>query len=618
MCGITGICGERALPEVAQQMTDLLQHRGPDGAGLWHESGVALGHRRLKILDLSEAGRQPMSTRDGRYTIVYNGEVYNYLEIREELSDVDFYSQSDTEVILYAYVKWGADCLKKFVGMFSFAIWDNLDKKLFCARDRFGIKPFYYFTKDDTFYFSSEIKSLLKAGADRSVNNQILYDFLARDYYEHADETFFQGILKLPAASWAIVKHGGIIQTKCYWHLSDAVEEKIVSSDPVERERGLLAMAEDAVKLHLRSDVPVGVALSGGLDSATLLSLLDKVHSDPGKVEAFSFAFKEKEYSERPFVEKMAAHTGRKAHFIELGVDDFIGGAEELSHSQGEPYAGVPIYAYAECFALAREKGFVVIMDGSGLDEGLAGYTRFLPALWADMFLAGDLTELESELRSVGITTKSQRERALLQIKETISPTSDSGKGQDLTSSVKTECLAKDFVLAGKASPLSFNKPFPDTLRNLMYRELTYTKLPRALRFRDRLSMNVGMELRPPFLDHRLIEYEFSLPREDYIHLGVSKNILRRAATKFLPDATRNASKQSVQTPQREWFRGELQEWVRGKVDQQQFWNRGWIDRKSGLRAMEEFFQGKGDNSFFLWQWINLEMWAEEYLDTTL
>ena len=345
------------------------------------------------------------------------------------------------------------------------------------------------------------------------------------------------------------------------------------------------------------------------------MSLLDAVHPDPSKVEAFSFVFKEEQYSEKPFIEQMASHTGRKAHFIEVHPSDFVEGAESICASQGEPFAGLPIYAYAECFALARRKQFIVLMDGSGLDEGLAGYTRFLPAMWADLFLEGKFQELEREFSSIGIHTKAQREKALLQIKEAVRPGSDSGKGQDLTSSVKGECLTDAFICAGRGKAPAFETPFPDHLRNLMYRELVYTKLPRALRFRDRLSMSVGTELRPPFLDHRLIAYEFSLPRKDYIHNGVSKNILRRAAERFLPDAIRNASKRSVQTPQREWFRGELQDWVREKIDTRSFWERGWVEKKAGLAAMEAFFQGKGDNSFFLWQWINLEMWARRYID---
>lgn len=618
MCGIVGIIGAGADLEAVRRMSHVLQHRGPDGSGLWNEPGIALGHRRLKIIDLTDAGQQPMSTADGRYTIVYNGEVYNYQELRKELVDFPFRSQTDTEVVLHAFRRWGVDCLQKLVGMFAFAIWDRSEKTLFCARDRLGIKPFYYSVVAGDFVFGSEIRSLLAAGVEAKVNNSILYDFLARDFYEHSDDTFFRGIQKLPSGSWMIVKNNRPQPPKKYWQLIDEVDGWTISPDPVEREEIFLDLATRAVKEHLRSDVPVGVALSGGLDSTTLLSILDKVHPDPGRVEAFSFAFSEKEYSERAYVEEMARHTGRKAHFVEYSSKQFVDSVEKLCWSQEEPFAGVPIGAYTACFELANRHDFTVIMDGSGLDEGLAGYGRFLPAMWADLYLTGQFSELEEEFAAAGITTRQGRKQALLQIKEAIQPGSDSGKGQDLTSSVRPDCLHPAFLESTHEQSPQFNAPFPDTLRNLMYRELVYTKLPRALRFRDRLSMAVGMELRPPFLDHRLIGFEFALPHEDYIKNGVSKNILRRVGAKFLPDSIRMASKHSVQTPQREWFRNELQDWVRGMIDTPSFWERGWVDRRKGRKAMEDFFAGHGDNSFFLWQWINLEIWAQQMLDRSV
>lgn len=615
MCGIVGIIGPKAELEVVKRMSSALQHRGPDGSGVWSDSGVALGHRRLKIIDLSEAGRQPMTTSDGRYTIVYNGEVYNYEVLKKELADFQFHSQTDTEVILYAFMRWGVGCLQKLVGMFAFAIWDKTEQTLFCARDRLGIKPFYYASLDGNFVFGSEIRTLLAAGVESKVNNSILYDYLAKDFYEHSDETFFSGIYKLPAASWFLVKDGVPQHPQKFWTLSEEVQQWKISEAPREREELFVDLATRAVKEHLRSDVPVGVALSGGLDSTTLLSILDKVHPEPHMVEAFSFAFTEKEYSERPYVEEMATLTGRKAHFVELSHKQFTDSAERLSYSQEEPFAGVPIAAYAACFELAHQHDFTVIMDGSGLDEGLAGYGRFLPAMWADLYLHGKFDELAEEFVAAGITNSTGRQSALLQILEVLQPAADSGKGQDLTSSVRPECLSLDFIRDTTPRDCRFEKPFTDHLRNLMYRELTYTKLPRALRFRDRLSMAVGMELRPPFLDHRLLGYEFALPREDFISKGTSKNILRRVGTNYLPNSIRMAAKHSVQTPQREWFRGELQEWVRDRIDTESFWGRGWIDRKKGKRAMDSFFNGQGDNSFFLWQWINLEIWARQFLD---
>lgn len=610
MCGIAGVAGRGAHEGVVRRMTDAERHRGPDGEGIWSADGICLGHRRLNIIDLTSAGRQPMSTPDGRFTIVYNGEVYNYLELRAELGG-EWRSHSDTEVLLRAYEAWGEGCLSRLVGMFAFAIWDARKKELFCARDRLGIKPFYFATRGGDFLFASEIRALRAAGVPTKPDPSVLYDFLARDFYEHTDDTFFAGIRKLPPASSFKVRDGRPSELRRYWDLAEEASRANVPASPREREDKLLELCRGAVDLHLRSDVPVGVALSGGLDSATLLTMLDRTHPEPAKIEAFSFMGDDPAYSERPYVERMARETGRRAHFSVVGAHDFADAAPEACWSQEEPFAGAPIVAYAECFRRARREGFIVVMDGSGVDEALAGYDRFRPALWADLLVAGDEAAFKREAAAAGVTS----ERAHILAAEAAGPASDVGRGQDLTVSVRPDCLSSGFA-ASAARPLPlFERPFPDHLRNLMYRELRYTKLPRALRFRDRLSMAAGCELRPPFLDHRLLAYAFALPAQDRIHDGVTKAILRRGAERFLPGGLAQLPKRSVQMPQREWLRGPLSGWARDILDTKKFWERGWIDRDRGRAAMEEFFRGEGDNSFFLWQWINLELWARRFLD---
>ncbi|MBI4375861.1 MAG: asparagine synthase (glutamine-hydrolyzing) [Elusimicrobia bacterium] len=599
MCGISGVAGPTASAHTARIMAQAQSHRGPDGAGTWSEPGIALSHRRLKIIDLSDAAAQPMSTPDGRYTIVYNGEVYNYQELRRELK-AEFRSQSDSEVVLQAYAAWGPACLERFVGMFAFAIWDSQRRVLFCARDRLGIKPFYYSLKSGHFLFASEIRGLLEAGVKAALEPGVLYDFLARDHYEHLDQTFFKGILKLPAGSWLEVGNGRPGPIRSYWDLAAESRALDIPSDPRARQERLLELCGDAVASSLRSDVPVGIMLSGGLDSATLLSLVDRKHEAPERVESFSFVFDEERYSERPYVEAMARHTGRKAHFSSLSPREFADNAQADCASQEEPFAGLPISSYARCFKLARDNGFIVLMDGTGLDEALGGYERFRPSYWADLRDSGVPADQAAAMAGV------DAERAALD---------EIGRGQDLSVSARPECLSEDFSRACGKPPAAYDSPFPDRLRNLMHRELRHTKLPRALRFRDRLSMAVGCELRPPFLDHRLLAYAFALPASDLIQGKQSKAILRQASRLLLPENIRLAPKRSVQTPQREWLRGPLQDWARQIVDSPGFWQRGWVDRQKGLAAMEAFFRGESDNSFFIWQWINLELWARMHLD---
>lgn len=609
MCGIVALVGDRAEPERLTRMTEAVRHRGPDDLGTWLAPGVALGHRRLSILDLSPAGHQPMASHDGRYQLIFNGELFNYHEVARALPGVTWRSSSDSEVVLEAFATWGPACLDRFVGMYALAIWDAQERRLFCARDRLGIKPLYVAKLGTGWAIGSEIGALLAAGVPAAHDDATIYDFLARDFYEHSDRTFFRGIEKLPAGHWMWVSEGATPAPVRYWDLAAESARVQVARDRGERAEELIARMQDAVRLSLFSDVPVGIALSGGLDSAVLLSLVDRAQPDASKIEAFSFAFDDERYSERPWVETMAAHTGHRASFRVISPDDFLVGADKLTTQQQEPHAGAPIIAYGQLFETIRERGVIVVMDGSGIDEGLAGYDRFRPARWADLRARGDETELAAELAAAGV----DRARADAQMAAASSEHGDIGTGQDLTRSVRADCLADSFARTAPPLP-AFERPFPDALRNLMYRELRYTKLPRALRFRDRLSMAVGCELRPPFLDHRLLAYAFALPAEDRIHRGATKALLRDAAARLLPDAVRLASKRSVQTPQREWFRGPLAGEIRARLERATLWERGWVDRSRAFAALDRFAAGEGDNSFFLWQWLDLDRWAATYL----
>lgn len=607
MCGIVALVGDRAEPGRLVAMTEAVRHRGPDDLGTFVAPGVALGHRRLSILDLSPAGHQPMASHDGRYHLVFNGELFNFHEVKRALPAVAWRSSSDSEVVLEAFAAWGPACLERFVGMYALAIWDSRERRLFCARDRLGIKPVYYARLGTGWAIGSEIGALLAAGVPAAPDAATIYDFLARDFYEHSDRSFFRDIAKLPPGHWMWIAEGETPTPVRYWDLAAETAKVTVSADRAERGEELIARMQEAVRLSLFSDVPVGIALSGGLDSAVLLALVDRAQPDAGKIEAFSFDFDDEKYSERPWVEAMATHTGHRASFRTVSPDDFVTGAASLVTQQQEPHAGAPIIAYSQLFETIRSRGVIVVMDGSGIDEGLAGYDRFRPALWADLRARGEHDRLAAELAAANVDAA----RAEAQMAAAASEHGDIGKGQDLTSSVRPDCLSEKLV--APAMPV-FERPFPDALRNLMYRELRYTKLPRALRFRDRLSMAVGCELRPPFLDHRLLAYAMALPPEDRISNGVTKALLRDAAARLLPEAVRMASKRSVQTPQREWFRGPLAAWVKQQLDHASFWDRGWVDRTRALAALDRFAAGHGDNSFFLWQWIGLDRWASTYL----
>jgi len=305
----------------------------------------------------------------------------------------------------------------------------------------------------------------------------------------------------------------------------------------------------------------------------------------------------------------MARHSGHHVTFRTIRPSDFIATLDPIIAQQQEPHAGAPITAYSLCFESVRSHGVVVVMDGTGIDEGLAGYGRFAPAHWADLAATEQWAQLDAELAASNTTREAAHDRMIA----AASHHGDIGRGQDLTTSVRPECLTGALTTCAPPLPV-FERPFTDCLRNLMYRELRYTKLPRALRFRDRLSMAHGCELRPPFLDHRLLAYMFALPAEDRISGGTTKALLRDAAASELPDALRLAAKRSVQTPQREWFRGALAGWLREQIDTPRFWSRGWVERSAAMAALSRFQAGEGDNSFFIWQWLALHRWAERFL----
>jgi asparagine synthase (glutamine-hydrolysing) len=616
MCGIAGILGRGPNREAIGRMADSLRHRGPDGEGIWRDDRIALGHRRLKIIDLSENAAQPMHTPDGRFHLVFNGEIYNYVELARELVDFRFRTRSDTEVLLAAYEKWGSDCLGRLRGMFAFAVWDSVRGELFCARDHVGMKPLYWHFDGATLVFASEIRGLLAYGLEAHANEGVIYDFLARDCYEHGEATFFAGINSVPPGGTLTVTADGVPRVGSYWDLPSAVDKVDVPARLEDRIEKLYALLDQTVAIHLRSDVTVGVALSGGIDSAILLGLTWRRLLEHGAVRSFTWHFSEESYSERPHVEALLQNILVQPHFTALDAEGFRARWELSAIQQQEPHAGLPIVAYADCVRQARECGVIVLNDGSGLDEGFAGYARFLPARWADLFALGDYPQLQAEFEAAGIGDERSRVAAIGQMADVAIPSQAVGIAQDGTRSVKPGCMHPELAASAPPQP-DFARPFGDALRNLMFRDLRYVKLPRALRFRDRLSMAYGVEMRVPFLDAELLAYAFALPAVDLIQRGTQKFILRQAMRSLIPPQTLDRPKQQVQTPQREWFRTTLRPAIRDVLEGGKFWERGWVDRGNGRRALEQYFAGYGDNSFFIWQWVNLELWAQQFLDKT-
>ncbi len=573
MCGIAGIFG--VPPSGLEAMVRALGHRGPDGQGFHlDEAGQsALGHTRLSIIDLSADGNQPMTEPSGRWWIVFNGEIYNYLELRSELKPFwEFRTGSDTEVLLAAYSRWGAACLDRLIGMFSFLIWDARERRLFAARDRFGVKPLYFVeSRDGALLVASEIKALHAAGVPARPDAAAWATYLAHGLHEYSERTFWEGVRSLPPGSFATWQGGLTVVTRWYDLAARVGNDFDPRPEAVVWEE-YRALLEDSVRLRFRSDVPVGVSLSGGLDSSILLCLVHLVQGLESDIQAFTFVTGDPAYDELPWVRQMLEQTRHPLVLCTLSPEEVPALAESVARSEDEPFGGLPTLAYARVFERAREAGVLVLLDGQGMDEQWAGY---------DYYRDDHRPPANGSAGLVQGTSQSP---------------------------VRPACLTPG--LRALAQKPDLPAPFPDRLRNLQYRDLRYTKLPRALRFNDRVSMRSSTELREPFLDYRLVELAMRQPEERKIRDGRQKWMLRSHVGELLPRGVMEAPKRPLQTPQREWLRGPLRSWAGAEIERALAAFPDWLDAEAVRREWRSYCAGEGDNSFFVWQWIGLGLLA--------
>jgi len=583
MCGIAGIIGTYKEDEL-DAMLFSQQHRGPDATGKYCDSGIAaLGHNRLAIIDLSAQSNQPFLDNSGRFIIVFNGEIYNYIELKADLQNqYDFKTESDTEVLLAAFIVYGKQCLQKCNGMFAFAIWDKQEKKLFAARDRFGVKPFYYGFIGQTLYFSSEIKALHAAGITKIPNEKVWASYFAYGSYGMPDATFWDGIVQLPGGHFLEYGNHNLILQKWYFFEEEVAKQPKNLTFEQAKER-YLKLLKDSVKLRFRADVPVGFNVSGGLDSSVLLALVNLQEHGDGKlncntrlrqaqtdptleqqsaINAYTFYTNNSDYDELPWVEKMIAKTNNPLTKVLLQVDEVRALAEKMTLQQEEPYGGIPTLAYAKIFERARKDKVLVLLDGQGMDEQWAGYDYYTQ----------------------------QNEATIQGVQE---------------SPYKATMLSPSFL--AKAEKPVYPKPFEDEVSNKQYRDLFYTKIPRALRFNDRISMLYSTELREPFLDYRLVELAFSLPLGFKIREGQTKFMLREIASDYLAADLVFAPKRALQTPQREWLSTELKQWVSQcfeGIENSSY--SGWFNIRELQKELNLYFEGSQQSSFHIWQVIGL------------
>lgn len=556
MCGIAGIISSDTsciYKERLQKMADALAHRGPDGEAWWinHKGNAGFAHRRLAIIDLSNTGNQPMHYAD-RYTIVYNGEIYNYVELKDALikKGYSFRSSCDTEVILAAYACYGENCLALFDGMFAFAIWDEQEQTLFAARDRFGEKPFYYYHNGHQLLFASEMKALWSAGIEKVQNKTLLYNFLTLGYTsDPADlfETFYTNISKLPAAF--SLKYNAVtkaLETTRYWDIDSMNKTVISDKEAMEQFKHLLV---SSVQKRLRSDVQTGTSLSGGLDSSSIIAILCNDLHKGEKMQTFSATFPLFEKDESAFQQEVVKRFKLINHTVSPTADDLVNSLSKLNYHQEEPFQSSSIFAQFKVFELAAQHNTTVLLDGQGADETLAGYNKYHHWYLEELYIK-DKKLFREEKRANPDTAWNWRNTLIARF-----PAVTSGYIERIKAiqQKKNRDLTKDFI--NNFGHSFYHYPQPGSLNSVLYYNTSINGLEELLRYADRNSMAHGREVRLPFLQYELVQFIFSLPAHFKIRNGFSKWILRQSMDGCLPASiVWRKDKTGFEPPQQQWM----------------------------------------------------------------
>jgi asparagine synthase (glutamine-hydrolysing) len=626
MCGINGIAfspksGRQVNERILASMRDLLHHRGPDDGGLWMGGNVGLGHRRLSIVDIDH-GAQPMTFGDLK--VVYNGEIYNHAGCRPELVERGhkFETHCDTETILHLYAEYGRDCVEHMRGMFAFAVWDGGRRELFLARDRFGVKPLYYVhSQDGSLYFASEIKSLIEAGA---VEPEINYDALPDQFANHGtsgDETLFAGVKRL-LPGHTLVWRDGKVDIREFWDLEcEPKHQPRSDADYIDEWRELF---RESVKLRLMADVPLGMFLSGGIDSSAIAAMMATLADEP--IRTFSVGFKEREANEFAYARLVAQRFGTDHHEITITPEQFFAALPKLVWHEDEPIgfiASVPLYFVSK---LAQQH-VKVVLTGEGSDETLAGYGRYAKALklleMGEKYESLTPTFLRDAVRGGVATLPGVLNRKLNRTFLTREADIESlffdnfavfprAMQRKLFNREICERIENENPYAA-VNALLERSDAEDTLDKLLYAD-TKTYLHELLMKQDQMSMAASIESRVPFLDHKLVEFTARMPREMKLRGGTTKWILREAMKGILPSEILDRPKMGFPVPVGRWFRGEYKHVVDEYVLSDRAMSRGIFDASFVRQLVTEHNSGVNHDER-LWTLVNFEIWQRTFID---
>jgi len=628
MCGIAGYVSSNSPTEgrfsVLSRMTGAIQHRGPDDTGLFHDSGVFLGHRRLSIIDVA-AGHQPMANEDGSVHIVYNGEIFNHSGVRAELERAGhvYKTHCDTEAIIHSYEEYGPDCLKHFRGMFAFALWDASKRRLFCARDRLGIKPFYYYWDGRLFAFASEIKALLEhPSISPALEAELIPEYLSFGYVSE-ERTLFSGIRRLMPGHHLILDLAGsqpTLQIRQYWDVPEAPEQPETRSD-AEWIAECRQRLEETVEMRLMSDVPLGMFLSGGVDSSAIAALMKRMVSGP--VKTFSVGYAEAEFSELSYARQVSERIGTQHHEVVVGMDDFFNALRQLVWHEDEPItwpSSISLYFVSK---LASEQ-VKVVLTGEGSDELFAGYGRYRFYLWNTAWLQkykvvpGPLRNwIRQSVATSNLLSGSLRRK----LQHTFV-----GLGEDLESlyldnfySALSGPEQQRMGVTGGASPYSNylrywnQRPNASPLARMLYVDQK-TYLVELLMKQDQMSMATSIESRVPLLDHTFVEFASRVPDHMKLRGAEGKYIVKKAVEDLLPHDILYRKKMGFPTPVRQWLMDAKAKPLFDTLRCKDGLIQSFVDPRALETLIDRHQRGLEDGTDRIWRLLNLQIWGETFI----
>ncbi|MEO8148387.1 MAG: asparagine synthase (glutamine-hydrolyzing) [Bacteroidia bacterium] len=630
MCGLAGFvdfnCNTKS--ETLTSMTDCITHRGPDDSG--HEYVQAndftlgLGFRRLSIIELTALGHQPMNTDDGNYTLIFNGEIYNYKEVRKVLQDagIRFKSNSDSEVILQSYIKWGRECVQRFIGMFAFVIYDKPKQQLLACRDRAGVKPFLYYWNENLFLFGSELKSFHQ---HHQFKKQISNDALAL-YFQHgyipAPHCVFQNAYKLTPGHWLIVDlKKKEIKTEKYWDVTNAYNQQKLKIDYVDAVTETEKLLRSAFEYRMVADVPVGVFLSGGYDSSLVTALLQTNRQQ--KLKTFTIGFEEEAFNEATWARKVATHLGTEHHEFTCTYKQAMEIIPTLADMYDEPFAdssAIPTYLVSK---VARQQ-VTVALSADGGDETFAGYTKYDKALryinklnTVPSFgksVASLPLHIANQFAGDNLSTPDRIEKLKLILKAKHPVEAFNIITQGMTVSEVHQLLAKDFKIPPTAFEDYNELHASELLDNFLWLDYKTYMADDILQKVDRASMAVSLEGREPLIDHRIIEWAAQLPSDFKLKNGTSKLILRDITHKYLPREIMERPKMGFNIPYESWFKNDLKKELIETLDEKNIQSGGFLNPKEVSVMLDSFFANAKVDFQRIWQIYNFQLWFNRWM----